>query len=98
MSQSNQIITPTETIRLPAPSWNPAIFAAGILGLVASRFATGFIFPTWYYGLAGAILVLVSLRNMIKSGRQDFYSLPREQDDVRAELPGESFRLPAREQ
>lgn len=97
MSQSKQITTPTETIHLPAPSWNPAIFALGLLGLTAGQFATGYIFPTWYYTVAGAILVLVSLRSMIKNGRRDFYSLPREQEDVRAALPADSFRLPARD-
>jgi hypothetical protein len=97
MSDSTRITEPTETIQLPAPSWGPAVFALGILGLVAGTFATGFIFPVWSYAVVGAFLVLFSLRSMARKGRRSFYSLPREQEDVRAELPVESFTAPARD-
>lgn len=96
MSQ-NRITSPTETIELPAPSWAPAVFAFGILGLVAGVFASGFMFPAWCYAAVGAVLVLFSLRNMVRRGRRAFYSLPRETDDVRAELPVESFTAPTRD-
>jgi hypothetical protein len=94
MSGSTQITEPTETIQLSPPSWAPMILAFGILGLLASKFATGFIFPTWSYGLIGAVLAFFALRSMIRKGRRSFYALPREQDDVRAELPVESFTAP----
>ena len=94
MEETSEIIEPTETIQLPAPSWGPALLAFGILGLVAGTFATGFIFPTWSYALVGAFFVLFALRSMVKKGRRSFYGLPREQEDPRAELPVESFTAP----
>ncbi|MDQ2622839.1 MAG: hypothetical protein M3Y45_07365 [Actinomycetota bacterium] len=97
MSQQNQITTPTETIELPAPSWAPAVFAFGALGLIAGTFASGFMFPAWCYAAVGAVLVLFALRSMAHRGRRSFYSLPRESDDARAELPVESFSAPARD-
>jgi len=94
MSDSNQITEPTETIQLPAPSWAPVMLAFGLLGLLAGIFATGFIFPTWSYAAVGAVLTLFALRSLASKGRRSFYSLPREQQDTRAELPVESFSAP----
>lgn len=97
MQESPEIIEPTETIQLPAPSWAPALLAFGILGLLAATFATGFIFPTWSYAVVGALFVFFALRSFVKKGRRSFYGLPREQEDVRAELPIESFAAPDRD-
>lgn len=91
---SAHIVEPTESIQLPAPSWAPALLAFGLLGLIASTFATGFIFPVWSYGVLGAVLAFFGLRSLIKKGRRSFFSLPREQEEVRAELPVESFSAP----
>ncbi|MBN8868177.1 MAG: hypothetical protein J0H98_11540 [Solirubrobacterales bacterium] len=93
----SQITKPTETIQLPAPSWGPAVFAVGVLGLVAGTFANDFMFPAWCYAAVGFFFVLFSLRSMIRKGRRAYYSLPREQEDVRAELPVESFSAPTAE-
>lgn len=97
MSDSNQIIEPTETIQLPAPSWGPALLAFGILGLLAGIFATGFMFPSWWYAVVGAVFVIAAIRSMAKKGTRAYYSLPRDQGDVRSELPVESFRAPTHE-
>ena len=97
MDESTQIVEPTETIQLPAPSWAPALLAFGILGLLAGTFATGFIFPVWSYAVLGAIFTFFALRSFAKTGRRSFYSLPRERQDVRAELPVESFSAPGRD-
>lgn len=94
MSDPTQITEPTETIQLAAPSWAPAVLAFGLLGLLAGVFATGFIFPTWSYVAVGAVLVLFALRTIVRKGQRSFYSLPREQQDTRAELPVESFSAP----
>jgi hypothetical protein len=94
MSEPTRIAEPTETVQLSPPSWAPMILAFGLLGLIASTFATGFIFPTWSYAVIGAFLAFFALRSLIRKGRRSFYSLPREQDDVRAELPVESFTAP----
>lgn len=97
MSNPKQISSPTETIKLPAPSWAPAVFALGVLGLVAGTFASGFMFPAWCYAAAGGILSLAALITMIGRGRHAFYSLPREATAPRAELPVESFEIPPRD-
>lgn len=97
MSQQKQITNPTETIELPAPSWAPAVFAFGVLGLIAGTFASGFMFPAWCYAAVGAVLVLFSLRRMVHRGRRSFYSLPRETDVVRGEIPVRSFTAPPRD-
>lgn len=97
MSQSESITEPTETIHLTAPSWAPAILAFGILGLIAGTFASDFMFPAWVYAMAGAIFAIGALRGLTRKGRRAFYSLPREQQDARAELPLESFSAPERE-
>ncbi len=94
MDERADIIEPTETIQLAAPSWAPALLAFGILGLLAGTFATGFIFPVWSYAVVGAFFVFFALRSLAKKGRRSFYSLPREQQDIRAELPVESFSAP----
>lgn len=92
-----ELVEPTETIQMPAPSWAPALLAFGILGLLAGTFATGFIFPVWSYAVLGAIFVFFGLRSLIRKGRRSFYSLPREQEEIRAELPVESFTAPGRD-
>ncbi len=90
----SQLTKPTETIQLPAPSFAPAVFALGVLGLIAGTFANDFMFPAWFYALVGFFFCLFSLRSMISKGRRSFYSLPRDQEDARAELPVEGFRAP----
>ena len=85
---------PTETIRMPAPSWAPAVLAFGILGLVAGAFATGFMFPPLWFAILGAFVAFFALRSMIRRGVKAYYGLPREQDQPRAELPVESFGPP----
>ncbi|MCO5315998.1 MAG: hypothetical protein M9938_07540 [Solirubrobacterales bacterium] len=94
MSKSRQISAPTETIELPAPSWAPAVFALGLLGLAAGTFASGFMFPAWFYGAVGAVIAIAALASMIGRGRRAFYSLPRTSSDQRASLPVESFDAP----
>lgn len=93
----SQITKSTETIQLPAPSWAPAVFALGALGLIAGTFASNFMFPAWAYAAVGFVFCVLALRSMIKKGRRAFYSLPREQADARAELPVESFTAPTAE-
>jgi hypothetical protein len=95
--EKSQLIEPTETIQLPAPSWAPALLAFGILGLLAGTFATGFFLPVWSYAVVGAIFTFFALRSFARKGRRSFYSLPREQEEIRAELPVESFGPPGRD-
>jgi hypothetical protein len=86
--QLPELVEPTETIQMPAPSWGPALLAFGLLGLLASTFATGFIFPTWSYAVVGAIFVLFALRSLIRKGKRSFYSLPPTTDPLPTLIPG----------
>ena len=91
MNEEAGIPKPTETIRQPAPSWAPVVFAFGILGLLAGTFASGFMIPPLWLAILGAAFVVFALRAMILRGVRAFYALPREQDAPRAEIPVESF-------
>lgn len=93
-SEQLTIPEPTETIRMPAPSWAPAVFAFGIFGMVAGAFASGFMFPPLWFAILGAFLAIFGLRSMIRRGVKSFYGLPREQETPRAELPVDSFGPP----
>jgi len=63
-SNTPNIPEPTETIRMPAPSWAPAVLAFGILGIVAGAFATGFMFPALWFAILGAFLAVFGLRTV----------------------------------
>jgi len=93
-SSTPAIPEPPETIRMPAPSWSPAVLAFGVLGIVAGAFATGFMFPPLWFAILGAFLAVFGLRSMIRRGVRSYYGLPREQDQPRAELPVDSFGPP----
>lgn len=97
MSNPSRISSPTETIELPAPSWAPAVFALGVLGLVAGTFASGFMFPAWCYAAVGAVLAIGGLIAMARRGRRSFYSLPRTAPVERVSVPVESFGAPPRD-
>ncbi|MGK2954767.1 MAG: hypothetical protein ACSLFI_03720 [Solirubrobacterales bacterium] len=97
MSDSEQIIEPTETIQMPAPSWGPAFLALGVMGMLAGLFASHFMFPAWFYAAVGVVFFIGAIRSMARKGSRAFYSLPRDQGDVRSELPVESFSAPTHE-
>jgi hypothetical protein len=77
----------------PKPSWAPAFFALGLLGLVAGVYAAGFIFPPVVYAVAGAILAIAAFRVMARSAVRDYFRLPRRQHPRSAALPVEKITL-----
>ena len=50
----------------PKPSWAPAFFALGAIGLVCGTYAGGFIFAPFVYAIIGAILVLAAFRSLVR--------------------------------
>jgi hypothetical protein len=72
---------PAELLYLPAPSWQPALLAAGLAGVVAS------LFTWWPYGVVGAIVALAALWLWIRDARRDFSRLPRSQRTTSAVIP-----------
>ena len=72
---------PTELVYLPESSWQPALIAAGIAGVLAS------LFTWWPYGVVGALVALAALWAWIREARREFSRLPREQRITAAVIP-----------
>jgi hypothetical protein len=72
---------PLELVYVPEPSWQPALIAFGLAGVVVS------LFTWWPYGVVGAIVALFALRAWIHDARDDFNRLPRKQRIATAVLP-----------
>lgn len=93
MSEHRHIPEPGELIYMPRPSWGPAFFALGLIGLIAGIYAAGFIFPTLAYAVAGAVILLGAFRNLIRGAIRDYFRLPRKQHVRGAALPVETISL-----
>ncbi|HET9198719.1 MAG TPA: hypothetical protein VFN92_10760 [Solirubrobacterales bacterium] len=94
MTEHRQVPEPGETIYLPRPSWGPAFFAVGALGLICGVFAGGFMFPPYIWGLIGAIFALAAFRSIVRGSVRDYYRLPRRQEARGAALPVETISGP----
>ncbi len=97
MSEHRNIPEPGETIYLPRPSWAPAFFALGAVGLVCGTYASGFIFAPYIYGVIGAVIALAAFRTLVRSGIRDYYRLPRKQHARSAALPIETISAPPKQ-
>jgi hypothetical protein len=96
MSEQRQIPEPGEMVYTRKPSWAPAFFALGVMGLVAGIYANGFIFPAIVYAVVGAILVLAAFRSFTRGAIRSYYALPRRQKARGAALPVETISAPPR--
>jgi hypothetical protein len=94
MAEHRHIPEPGETIYAPRPSWAPAFFAMGALGLICGTFAGGFIFSPKIWALVGAIFLLAAFRSIIRGSVRDYYRLPRGQEARGAALPVETISSP----
>ncbi len=72
---------PTELVYLPAPSWQPALIAAGLAGVIAS------LFTWWPYGVVGGVVALFAALAWIRGARHEFSRLPRDQRVTSAVIP-----------
>ncbi len=81
MAEDRRDGEPTELLYLPAPSWQPALLAAGLAGVVVS------LFTWWPYGVVGAVVAVVALLAWIRDARRDFSRLPRNQRLTSAVIP-----------
>ncbi len=79
---------------MPRPSWSPAFFAFGAIGLVCGIFAAGFIFSPFIYAIIGAIIALLAFRGIVRGSIRDYYRLPRRQETRGAALPVETISGP----
>jgi hypothetical protein len=94
MSEHRHIPEPGETIYTPRPSWAPAWFALGAIGLVCGIYASDFIFAPYIYAIIGAIIALAAFRSLVRGAIRDFYRLPRKQVTRGAALPVETIQVP----
>ncbi len=72
---------PTELVYLPESSWQPALIAAGLAGVIAS------LFTWWPYGVVGAVVALVAVWGWIRDSRRDYSRLPLKQRLTSAVIP-----------
>jgi hypothetical protein len=91
VADHRQVPEPGETVYLPRPSWGPAFFALGALGLICGTFAGGFMFPPLIWGVVGAIFLLAAFRSIVRGSARDYYRLPRRQASRVAALPVETI-------
>jgi hypothetical protein len=77
---------PSELVYVPGPSWLPVLAAAGVAGLLVGLFAG------WPYAVAGAIVLLVSLRAWLRDAGDQIARLPRQQHLTSAVLPAVPLR------
>ncbi|HYH52901.1 MAG TPA: hypothetical protein VD761_02125 [Solirubrobacterales bacterium] len=94
MAEHRQIPEPGETIYASRPSWAPPFFALGVLGLAASTFAGGFMFPPVVYAVVGALILIAAFRSIARGATRDYYRLPRRQETRGAALPVETISAP----
>jgi len=94
MSERRHIPEPGESIYPPRPSWAPALFAIGAIGLVGGIYAADFIFSPYVYAVIGALFALVGFRGIVRGSIRDFYRLPRKQTVRGAALPVETIDIP----
>jgi len=92
--QHQQIAEPGEVIYTPRPSWGPAFFAIGAVGLICGIYAAGFIFAPVIYAIVGAIFALAAFRSLTRSAIRDYFRLPRKQQVRGAALPIETISAP----
>jgi predicted PurR-regulated permease PerM len=85
-------------VYVPKPSWAPAFFALGLLGLVCGIYAAGFIFSPFIYAIVGAIFLLAAFRNLVRGAIRGYFRLPRRQKVRGAALPVETISAPPRPQ
>jgi hypothetical protein len=94
MSEHRHIPEPGETVYTPRPSWAPAFFALGAMGLIGGVYASGFMFAPYIYAIIGAIFALAAFRSIVRGSIRDFYRLPRKQQVRGAALPVETISAP----
>jgi hypothetical protein len=94
VNEHRHVTEPGELVYTPKPSWAPAFFALGVLGLVCGIFASGFIFAPYVYAVIGAILALAAFRSLVRGAIREYYRLPRRQRVRNAALPIETISVP----
>jgi len=94
MSEHRHVSEPGEMVYMPKPSWAPAFFGLGVVGLVCGTFASGFIFPPFVYAIFGGLIALFAFRRLVRGAIRDYFHLTRRQKVRGAALPVETISAP----
>ena len=90
---SHEIPEPGELVYASRPSWAPIVFAFAAALAVCGIFAE-FMVAGWIYSIAGGLVALAALRQMIRGSTRDYLRLPRRQRVRGAVLPVETISPP----
>jgi len=71
----------TELVYVPEPSFQPALFAFGLAGVMAG------IIVWWPYGVIGAVVALAAALSMVRAATSHAERLPSRQKTTTAVLP-----------
>lgn len=72
---------PTELIYQSAPSVQPALFAAGLAGVIIG------LFSWWPYAVIGGIVALIALVSWLRGNRREMAALPNRQSTDTGPIP-----------
>ena len=72
---------PTELIYQSAPSVAPALFAAGLTGVIVGLFAW------WPYAVIGGVVALIALVSWLRSNRREIAAMPNSQPTDTGPIP-----------
>lgn len=72
---------PLELVYAPDSSWQPALVAFGLAGVLVS------LFTWWPYGAIGAVVALFALRSWISDARENYDRMPRRQRTATTVIP-----------
>lgn len=93
MSENRDIPEPGEAVYPARASWTPLVFAFAAALTLCGVFIE-FMLPGWIYSIAGGVVMLFSLRAMIRGATGDYFRLPRKQHVRGAVLPVETISPP----
>lgn len=94
MSADRQIPEPGETVYRARSSWAPLAFAFSAALAVCGVFSGAFMLPGWFWSIVGIVVLLATLRLMVRGAIGDYYRLPRKQKARGAVLPVETIEFP----
>jgi hypothetical protein len=77
----NQPPKPTEQIYLGGPSLMPALFAAGLAGVVIGLYAW------WPYAVIGGVVALIALVGWLHGNRREIAAMPNTQQTDTGPIP-----------
>jgi hypothetical protein len=92
-AERRDIPEPDELVYPARSSWAPVVFAFATALALCGVFIE-FMFPGWIYSIVGGIVLLFTLRSMVRGATREYFRLPRRQQARGAVLPVETISPP----